>query len=101
MMRHEANTCHVCIIIKLGYLVHISHNSMDSNPKFSTARCHSLAKNLQNYDDPINHVLMMKNLSDIKNNKTPHIFTPPRPVGSGGGENMGGFVIFKYHENRK
>ena len=38
MMRHEANTCHVCIIIELGYLVHISHNSMNSNPKFSTAR---------------------------------------------------------------
>ena len=78
-------SCTVCIIIKLGHLVHISHaNSMDSNTKFSTARCHSLAKNLQNYDDLMNHVLMMKNMSDIKNNKTPHVFTPPRPVGSGG-----------------
>ena len=27
---------------------------------------------------------MLKNVSDIKNNKPPHIFTPPRPLGSGG-----------------
>ena len=32
----------------------------------------------------INHIFMVKNVSDIKNNKTPHIFTPPRPLGSGG-----------------
>jgi len=39
---------------------------------------------MQNCDNPINHIFMMKNMSDIKNNKTPHIFTPPRPLGSGG-----------------
>ena len=27
---------------------------------------------------------MLKNVSDIKNNKTPHIFTPPLPSGRGG-----------------
>ena len=35
-MRYEANTCHVCNIIKLVYLVRMGHNSMDSNPKFTT-----------------------------------------------------------------
>ena len=89
MMRYESNTCHVCIIIKLGYLVPMGHNSMDSKPKFTTSRWDSLEKT---YKIVINRIFMIKNMSDINKNKPPHIFTPPRPLGSGGVKMV--FVFF-------
>ena len=66
------------ITIKLGYLVRMDHDSMDSNPIRATSRWNSLAKT---YRIVINHIFMIKNMSDINKNKPPHIFTPPRPLG--------------------
>ena len=62
------------------YFVCVGPNSMDSNPKYATSRWDSLEKT---YKIVINHIFMMKNMSDIKKNKNPHIFTPPRPEGVG------------------
>ena len=89
-MVYEAHTCNACIIIKLGYPVRMYHNSMDSNPNRATARWNSLAKTWKNMITRINHIFMMKN---IKNNKKHHIFTPPRPLGSGGVK-IWGFLLF-------
>ena len=95
-MRYESHTCYACLIIKLVYLVRMDHNSMDPNPKYATSRWDSLAKT---YKIVINRIFMMKNVSDIQKNKTPHIFTPPRPLGSGGVKIWGVLFFFKYRSN--
>ena len=69
------------------------HNSMDSNPKYNSTT-DSLIKDIQNCDKPYFHDEEYQNIGE--NNK-PHIFIPPRPLGSVGTcENM----ILKVH-NRK
>ena len=91
-MRYETHTCNVCFIIKLGHLDRMNHNSMDSNPKYATARWYSLAKT---YKIVITQIFMMKN---IKKNKKYHIFAPPRPPGSGGAKIWYFLFFFKKYK---
>jgi len=71
---------------------------MDSNPKYVTSRWDSLEKNIQNSDKPYFHD--EEYVRYQKKTKTP-IFSRPHDRREWGRENMGVFVFFKYHENRK
>ena len=77
------------------YFVHVDQNLMDSNPKYATARRHSLVKT---YRIVMNHIFMMNKI--IKKQKSP-FFAPPLRKLRGGAEKWG--VLFFYdlvhHEN--
>ena len=61
------------------YFVCVGPNSMDSNPKYATSRWDSLEKT---YKIVINHIFMMKNMSDIKKKQKPPYFHAPTTGGS-------------------